>query len=141
MRVGIVTPGQEAGILGARELFDEPPDPAAVTSYLQDESNLFLLATEGPVAIGFLRGTALGQLKSGRRQFFLYEIAVAPAFRRRGVGRALVRELLGWCRARSFEEVFVFTDPANAAAVGLYRSTGAVTETPADRMFVYLLSD
>jgi ribosomal protein S18 acetylase RimI-like enzyme len=72
---------------------------------------------------------------------FLYEIEVRPGHRRRGVGRALITALLNYCRANHFEEVFVFTDPANSAAVGLYRSTGAVTETPADRMFVYQLAD
>ena len=70
---------------------------------------------------------------------FLYQIEVEAAFRRRGVGGTLVRWLIAYCRRRQFEEVFVFTDPSNAPAVGLYRSTGAVTETPADRMFVYQL--
>lgn len=124
-------------VLRARPLFDEPPDPSAVEAYLRDERNVFLLAEEGVESVGFLRGTELGQLKSSRRQMFLYEIAVAENSRRRGVGRALIERLLRDCRERDFEEVFVFTDPSNEAAVRLYRSTGANTETPADRMFVY----
>jgi ribosomal protein S18 acetylase RimI-like enzyme len=131
--------GDEQAVLGAEHLFDGPADPTAVRSYLEDGRNIFLLAFEKNEPIGFLRGTELGQLKSERKQMFLYEIAVKDGFRRRGVGSDLIKSLLQYCRQRGFEEVFVFTDPANVAAVQLYRSTGAVTETVADRMFVYQL--
>jgi ribosomal protein S18 acetylase RimI-like enzyme len=127
-------------VLRAAPLFDDPPNPTSVRSYLEDPRNIFLLAVDGDDPVGFLRGTALGQLKSDRKQMFLYEIEVRDGARRQGTGGKLVRSLLAYCREHGFEEVFVFTDPGNAAAVALYRSTGAVTETPADRMFVYQLS-
>jgi [ribosomal protein S18]-alanine N-acetyltransferase len=123
----------------ARALFDEPADRIALENYLADSRNIFLLASAGGEAVGFLRGTSLRQIRTRRPQMFLYEVSVAPAYRRWGVGRALVNRLLVYCRTHRFAEAFVFTDPANRAAVGLYRATGAVTETPADRMFVYRL--
>ncbi|MCI4318247.1 MAG: GNAT family N-acetyltransferase [Thermoplasmata archaeon] len=123
----------------ASHLLDEPPDPDAVRSYLADERNVFFLAEEKGRAVGFLRGTAFGQLKSTRNQMFLYEIEVESGHRRLGIGTELVQRLIAYCQEREFEEIFVFTDPSNVAAVSLYRSTGAVTETPADRMFVYQL--
>jgi ribosomal protein S18 acetylase RimI-like enzyme len=130
-------PDEEAEVARAAELQDDPPDPAASRAYLADPRNVFFLAYEGERVVGFLRGTALGQVKTMRPQMFLYEIAVAPEFRRRGVGRRLVDALLQYCRDHGFEEAFVFTDPGNTAAVGLYLSTGGETETPADRMYVY----
>lgn len=139
-RVVRLGPGQEADVVAANDLFDEPADLGAVRDYLADERNVFWIAYEGDAPVGFLRGTGLGQLTSARRQMFLYEVAVAPSHQRKGVGTELVHALLRYCRDRGFEEVFVFTDPANEAAVALYRSTGAVTETPADRMFVYRIS-
>jgi aminoglycoside 3-N-acetyltransferase I len=132
-------PGHEREVLAAPALFDEPPDPVAVSAYLRDERNVFLWAREGGRAAGFLRGTVLGQLKGTHPQIFLYEIAVLEEFRRRGIGRGLVEWLLRYAREAGCDEVFVFTDPGNTAAVALYRSTGAITETPADRMFVYRL--
>lgn len=123
----------------ADPLFDKSPDPAALAAYLTDNRNVFMLAEVNTTAVGFLRATALGQLHTRRPQMYLYEVGVARRWRRRGVGRALVEQLLQYCRRERFDEVFVFTDPANRAAVRLYRGTGAVTETPRDRMFVYRL--
>jgi ribosomal protein S18 acetylase RimI-like enzyme len=134
-----LTPADVEEVLRVPELFDEAPDPEAVRRYLADVRNVFLLAYDGARAVGFLRGSELGQLKSTRTQMFLYEIEVLAPFRQRGIGGELVRWLLQYARVAGMEEVFVFTDPANDPAVALYRSTGAITETPADRMFVYRL--
>jgi [ribosomal protein S18]-alanine N-acetyltransferase len=123
----------------APDLFDHPLSPPAAQRYLRDRRNVLWVARDGSRTVGFLRGTTLGQLHSRRRQMFLYEVAVTRGWRRRGIGRALVRALLAYCRARGYEEVFVFTDPHNRAAVALYRSTGGRTETAADRMYVYAL--
>jgi ribosomal protein S18 acetylase RimI-like enzyme len=140
MRVVRLRPGQERRLLDAASLYDDPPDILACRAYLADPANIFFLAEHEGSAVGFLRGTALRQLHTRKLQMFLYEIAVAEGFRRRGVGRALVRALLDSCRSKRFEEVFVFTSPSNRPAVGLYRSTGGVTETDADRMYVYRLA-
>lgn len=126
-------------IARAPELFDEKTDLRATREYLGDSRNIFLLASQGSTPVGFLRGTSLHQIKTPRRQMLLYEIGVHHRYRRRGVGRALVNWLLDYCRRNHFDEVFVLTSPGNRAAVRLYRSTGAVTETKADRMFVYPL--
>jgi len=139
MRVRRLVLGDELAVLRAGHLFEETPDLAAVRAYLANERNLLLFAFEGSIALGYLRGTELQQLKSRRKQMFLYEVAVDEAYRRQGVGTALIQALLQDCRERGFEEAFVLTDPSNRAAVELYRSTGALTETAADRMFVYPL--
>lgn len=140
MPVRRILPGDERTVLRADRLFDRrKPDPDAVRSFLADRRNVLLFAFARRKAVGYLRATELRQLSTRHPQMFLYEITVEEAFRRQGVGKALVNTLLQYCRERGFEEVFVLTDPANVAAVALYRSTGAVTETPADRMFVYPL--
>ncbi len=127
-------------IVRAAGLFDEKPDLQATRSYLADSRNLFLLATLNSTPVGFLRATALRQIKTRRAQMFLYEIGIDLRHRRKGIGGTLVDWLLEYCRKNDFDEMFVLTSPRNRAAVRLYRSTGAVTETEADRMFVYRLA-
>ncbi len=139
MKVRTLTVDDIDRVMDAAALFDDPPVRTAVRAYLRHRRNVFLMAEDEGRAVGFLRGTELDQVDTPHRQMFLYEIAVDPRVQRRGVGRALVEALLADCRRRGLDEVFVFTDPGNTAAVGLYRATGAVTETPADRMFVYRL--
>lgn len=141
MRVTRLGPGSAPRLLRAPALFDAPPSARAARAYLSDPHNVFFWATEDGIPLGFLRGTALRQIRSERLQMFLYEMGVATPHRRRGVGRALIDALLAYCRSKNFEEIFVLTDPGNGAAVGLYRSTGARPETAADRMFVYRLAD
>lgn len=138
-RVTRLRPKDASRIVRAPNLWDEKPDLQATREYLRDARNVFLLAVEGPTPVGFLRATSLRQIKSRYPQMFLYEIGVTHGHRRRGVGRALVRWLLDYCRKNDFEEIFVLTSPGNRAAVRLYRATGALTETEADRMFVYRL--
>jgi ribosomal protein S18 acetylase RimI-like enzyme len=139
MRVRRLEPGDEGEVLRSVHLLDDPPNAGAVRAYLSDERNVFFLAYQDETPVGFLRGTGLGQLKTEQKQMFLYEIGVDERFRRRGVARALIEALLELCRSLRFDEVFVFTDPSNEPAVRLYRTTGAVTETLADRMYVYQL--
>jgi ribosomal protein S18 acetylase RimI-like enzyme len=51
--------------------------------------------------------------------FFVYEIGVDEAYRRRGIGRRLMRELL-----EGYDESFVLTDADNVAANALYANVG-----------------
>ncbi|MET8969604.1 GNAT family N-acetyltransferase [Streptomyces hydrogenans] len=57
----------------------------------------------------------------------LARIIVAPGARGRGVGRVLVRELLGRALAAGFRDVFLRVHPDNEAALTCYRGAGFVT--------------
>lgn len=126
-----------APLMAASPLFDHPLDRVAVSRYLAHPDHHVWLAYDGSRPVGFLRGTELLQVETRNRQFLLYEIAVDREHRRKGVARGLVRAMLRFLGTRGHVEAFVFTSPHNRAAVALYRSTGGVTETDADRMFVY----
>jgi ribosomal protein S18 acetylase RimI-like enzyme len=138
MRVERIGPGDERRILDAAYLFDHPLDEQATREYLAHDRNYVLLAcSDDGTAAGFVRGTELRRLDGPARQMFLYEIAVAPEYQRRGVGTALIRALEGICRAEGFAEMFVFTNRSNTAAMRLYLATGAHTEADDEQMFVW----
>jgi len=49
---------------------------------------------------------------------------VAPAWRRRGAGSALMREAIAWARHAGVEKLELSVYPGNDAAIGLYRAFG-----------------
>jgi len=57
---------------------------------------------------------------------FVYDIAVRADHRRRGVGRALMRELQARAGELSIDELFVFADNDDAHALDFYRALGGV---------------
>ena len=55
---------------------------------------------------------------------YLQRLAVLPAHRRRGWGRRLLQAALHWAARHGAATMLLNTPPANAAAAGLYGSTG-----------------
>ena len=85
-------------------------------------------AHQAPTAIGTaaidpatfrLRGFALSRLAADEAE--ILTIAVAPAWRKRGVGRDLLREHLQQVARAGGRKLFLEVDAANAAAVALYQ--------------------
>jgi ribosomal protein S18 acetylase RimI-like enzyme len=139
IRVERIKTGDEVRVLEAAYLFDRAPESASTRAYLADDRNYLLLAyvgDDGPAA-GFVRGTTLGRPDGPERQLFLYEIAVAPEYQRRGVGTALIQELERICRDEGMAEMFVFTNRSNTAAMRLYASAGGHIEADDEQMFVW----
>lgn len=58
------------------------------------------------------------------RELHITNLAVAPAFRRRGLARRLVQSVLSEARGRRLEQVFLEVRPTNVEALGLYESLG-----------------
>ena len=98
---------------------------------------MLILAYVREKPAGFVRGTILHQLKSARGQMFLYEIGVDDRLQRQGIGRALIEAIAELARAEGCEEMFVFTNRSNVAAMNLYQSTGGAVEAGDEQMFVY----
>jgi ribosomal protein S18 acetylase RimI-like enzyme len=75
-------------------------------------------ADDGARVLGFVAA-------SGRAlSFYVHGLAVAPAERRRGVGRALLGACIGGARSERLRRVVLHVGTANEAAVRLYESEG-----------------
>ena len=105
-------------------------DEAALESFLSDERRYFLVAIERDRPIGTLTGYALQRPHRAEPQFLLYDIDVREEWRRRGIGRALVERFIEEARNAGAFEVWVLTDPSNAAAMRLYERSGMVRTSP-----------
>jgi ribosomal protein S18 acetylase RimI-like enzyme len=74
--------------------------------------------------IGFALGYVLERVDGTGRMVCVYEIEVAEAHRRRGVGRRLVEQFKEIAASEGAWKMWVEVDPRNAPAVALYASTG-----------------
>jgi len=100
-------------------------------AYLSNRSNFLIVASENGDPVGFAVAYCLLRV-DGRRMMCLYEVAVAPPWQRRGVGRAMVDVLVAWCRRNRVSKMWVITSRSNVAAARLYASTGAVASRRTD---------
>lgn len=71
---------------------------------------------------GEIRGYAV--LRPVLDEAELLNIGVATGHQRKGLGRAMLREMLELARARNMHRVFLEVRASNAAAIALYRGTG-----------------
>ena len=105
-----------------------PLKPALAQRYLANPGVLHWVAVEAGVVVGFLY-CSLVLLRSGSGQeLLLYEIGVRQAWRRQGVGRALLSHMENWMQSNEVREVWVCAD--NQVAVAFYRGCGFASETP-----------
>jgi ribosomal protein S18 acetylase RimI-like enzyme len=116
--------GDDARVMEAGHLFDDPLKPEAVKSFLDDSRHHMFLAYAGTMPIGFVSGVELTHPDKGT-EMFLYELAVDEGHRRRGAGRALVNALSDLARERGCYDMWVLTDEDNDAALATYRKSGA----------------
>ncbi|WP_062210560.1 N-acetyltransferase [Streptomyces sp. NBRC 109706] len=120
-----------AEVLSAGPLYDEPARADWAERFLASSGHHLLLAyaegADGPV--GMVSGVEMTHPDKGT-EMFLYELAVAPAHRRRGVGRGLVEALAGLARERGCHGMWVGVDTDNEPALATYRSAGGSSEGP-----------
>ncbi len=89
------------------------------TELLADDRTVFVAAFDGDEPVGLAFGYRLPRRRREPTVFFVYEVDVGERYRRRGIGKRLLEELLeGQGRA------FVLTDADNEAANALYASVG-----------------
>ncbi|THF71715.1 GNAT family N-acetyltransferase [Deinococcus sp. Arct2-2] len=135
-RLGV---GDEATVLAAAHLFDDPPVLQAVADLLASPSDHLLLAFIDGQPAGFALAHELRRTDGLSRELFLYEIGTDEAFRRRGVARSLIDALTTLGRARNAHLMFVLTHDSTPAAVALYAATGGTREGEDVVLFDYKL--
>ncbi len=80
-------------------------------------------AMNGQTVIGGLTAYELPSYTRQGAELFIYDIAVHPAHRRKGVGEELIKEAISYCREQHIGEMFVSADSGDDDALSFYRST------------------
>ena len=98
--------------------FAHPWSEQSIESEMSSENSVFLMAFEEDKAIGYVGLSAV--LDEG----YMGNLAVTEQYRRNGVGRSLMNELMRICRDKDFSFVTLEVRESNLPAVNLYISLG-----------------
>lgn len=113
------------------EAFEDPETyvaraPSAVYSaeLLSAPFFIALAAIRGADVVGGLIAYDLPKFEQERREFYLYDLAVAAPFRRQGIATRLIGALGALAQAQGVAGIFVQAPPEDAAAIALYAKFG-----------------
>jgi ribosomal protein S18 acetylase RimI-like enzyme len=115
---------------GYRQFYGQPADYPLAEAFLRDrlvhnESVIFLAVdTESGAGLGFVQLYPSFSSAAARRIWILNDLFVAPAARRRGVGRALLEAARTHAAATGAKRLVLSTAATNREARALYESFG-----------------
>jgi aminoglycoside 3-N-acetyltransferase I len=92
---------------------------------LADPSFIALVAIEQRQVVGGLAGYELAKFEQERSEFYIYDLAVAEAYRRRGIATALISKFCNVARERGGWVVYVQADHGDDPAIALYTKLGS----------------
>jgi ribosomal protein S18 acetylase RimI-like enzyme len=102
----------------------KPIDEPTLKAFLADPACYLILAVSNACVVGSLNGYSLRQPHREAPQFLLYEVDVADAYRRRGIGRSLVNAFAAEACAAGASEQWVVSNESNEPAIAMYRQCG-----------------
>jgi aminoglycoside 3-N-acetyltransferase I len=113
------------------EAFDDPgsylgaqPDSDYLVGLLGSRDLVVIVALVDGAVVGGLTAYELRKYEQTRSEFYIYDLAVLAAHRRRGIATALIRALKPVARRRGAWVVFVQADLGDEAAIALYSRLG-----------------
>ncbi len=102
------------------DVFDAPPQPDLLASYLADPRLHMAVAIVGTQIVGMITGMHYHH-PDKPPQMWINELGVAEPFRRRGIATALMQALSQHARGLDCKEIWVVADPTDMAE-GFYAS-------------------
>lgn len=100
-----------------REVFTSPWNEKMLLDTLLGGTSLFLVGVERDL-VGYVGSVTAGDEVS------ITNVAVFPEHRKKGVGEALVRELIRRAKDLNFSKIFLEVRVSNAPAISLYEKIG-----------------
>jgi aminoglycoside 3-N-acetyltransferase I len=113
------------------DAFDDPesylhhqPSEAYLTRLLASDTFIAVPAFAAGQIVGGLAGYVLHKFEQERSEFYIYDLAVAEEFRRRGIATELINTLRHIAEERGIHVIFVQADYGDDPAVALYTKLG-----------------
>ena len=107
-----------------------PPEDAYAAEQLARRDTVLLLAEADGETVGALAAYVLPKVEQARSEIYIYDLAVAEAWRRQGIATALIEEIRRFARAVGAWVIYVQagTLPEDEPARALYGKLGTREE-------------
>lgn len=123
----------------AEGVFDDPLLPAATDTFLADDRHHLAVAIDDGVVVGFASAVHYVHPDKPRPELWINEVGVAPSRQGRGVGKAILAQLLELAGELDCAEAWVLTSRQNTPAMRLYASAGGEEGPDGDVLFTFRL--
>ncbi|MDD2391069.1 MAG: GNAT family N-acetyltransferase [Desulfobacterales bacterium] len=139
-RIQMLNPGDEM-ILDhvSADLFDSEADIDLAAELINTPRNHLIVAVENGLVVGMCFG--VHYVPDKRPELCINELCVAPAYRRRGIGKRLVKAMLEFGRLNDFSRAWALTGKSNTATIRLFKSAGGRQRTDAGTVFTFELQN
>jgi aminoglycoside 3-N-acetyltransferase I len=111
-----------------RDYPEGQPDDDYLRRHLADPNVIALAALAGDRVVGALTGYVLPKLEQARSELYIYDLAVAEDWRRKGAATALIEATKAIGQKSGAWVIFVQVDYGDDPAVALYTKLGAREE-------------
>ena len=124
IEIKVLQRGDESTLMNtAAELFDNPIDPELTREFLADPRHHIAVAIDDGLVVGFASGVHYIHPDKAP-ELWINEVALAPAHRRLGLGKAVLNALFEVGRDHNCTVAWILTYQNNVAAMALYSSVG-----------------
>ena len=122
--IKVLTASDISLLLNAADgVFDNPVDEQLAREFLGDPRHHIVVAISDDIVIGF--ASAIHYVHPDKQpELWIDEVGVAPQYQNKGVGKAIMGEMLQLGKQLGCINAWVLTDRSNDAANALYRSVG-----------------
>jgi len=103
---------------------EQPPSDAYLRRFLERADAITLVAFVGEAIVGGLVAYVLHKFEQERNEVYIYDLAVAEPYRRRGIATALIGDLRRISAEIGAYVIYVQADLGDDAAIALYGSLG-----------------
>jgi aminoglycoside 3-N-acetyltransferase I len=100
------------------------PRATYLSTLLGSDDFIALVATVEGAVVGGLAAYVLRKFEQERSEIYIYDLAVAGAYRRKGIATALIQELRRIAATRGAYVIFVQADHGDDPAIHLYSRLG-----------------
>lgn len=94
-----------------------------IDTFLESNLDYVVACIEDNEIIGFLLAYELQRFDKNN-MMYIHEVDVLQEYRRRGVGRQMIEEIIRICKERGLCKMFLITNKSNVPACRLYETTG-----------------